>query len=93
MLSKIEFHKKLTLSFARLVFVMIGLPLALLAKREEKFIGFGLGLAVFIIYYLLLSTGKALVLQGVFPPAVCMWFPDILIATAGIMLFWLAVEK
>ena len=93
LLSKIEFHKKISLSFASLVFVMIGLPLALLAKREEKFIGFGLGLAVFIIYYLLLSTGKALVLQGVFPPAVSMWFPDILIATAGIMLFWLAVEK
>ena len=93
LLSRIEFHKKLSLSFASLAFVVIALPLALLAKREEKFIGFGLGLAVFVVYYLLLSAGKGLVLKGIFSPAICMWFPNILIATAGIILFWLAVEK
>ena len=93
LLSIIEFHKKLSLSFASLVFVVIALPLALLAKREEKFIGFGLGLAVFVVYYLLLSAGKGLVLKGMFSPALCMWFPNILVAAAGIILFWLAVEK
>ena len=89
----IEIHKKLSLSFASLVFVMIGLPLALLAKRGEKFIGFGLGLGVFIIYYLLLSFGKAMALKEAFSPALCMWIPNILIGAAGIILFWLAVEK
>ena len=88
-----EIHKKLSLSFASFVFVLIGLPLALLTRRGERTIGFGLSLGVIMIYYLLLMAVEALAIKGIFNPALCMWFPDILIGTAGIILFCLVVEK
>ncbi|MEA3560580.1 MAG: LptF/LptG family permease [Candidatus Omnitrophota bacterium] len=88
-----EIHKKISLSFASFVFILIGIPLALLAGRGEKSIGFGLSLGVIVVYYLLLMTAEALAMKTNFNPALCMWFPDILIGVTGIALFCLAVEK
>jgi lipopolysaccharide export system permease protein len=88
-----EIHRKISLSFASLVFILIGFPLGVIAKREEKSIGFGIALLVILIYYLLLLAGEALALRGILKPHISMWAPDFLLGIAGIFLIWRIVGK
>ncbi|MBM3253723.1 MAG: YjgP/YjgQ family permease [Candidatus Omnitrophica bacterium] len=82
-----EIHKKISLSFASLAFVIIGLPLAIRTKRHEKSIGFGMSLVIIMVYYLLLAFGEALALRQLCPPPVAMWFSNVLLVLIGAILF------
>ncbi|MBN1794553.1 MAG: LptF/LptG family permease [Candidatus Omnitrophica bacterium] len=82
-----ELHRKISLAFASLCFIILGFSLALLTKRSEKSIAFGIGLLIIVSYYVLLAGGKALSLKGVFAPSLCMWTPNIIALIAGIALF------
>ncbi|MFH0838646.1 MAG: LptF/LptG family permease [Candidatus Omnitrophota bacterium] len=84
----VEIHKKISLSFASLAFVFIGFPLAIRTKRHEKSIGFGLSLAIIMVYYLLLAMGEAVSLRQFVPPFVALWFPNILLMLIGAFLFY-----
>lgn len=88
-----EIHKKISLAFTSLAVVLIGIPLAIIARRPERSIGFGMGLGVIVIYYILQAGGTALALKGTLPPAICMWFPNILLAGVGIFLIRLTAER
>lgn len=89
----IEIHKKVSLGFASLAVVLIGLPLALIARRGERSIGFGIGLGVIVIYYILQAGGTALALKRTLPPTICMWSPNFLLAVVGVMLIRKTVER
>lgn len=88
-----EIHKKISLSFSALAFVLIGLPLAITTRRGERSVGFGLSLGIIIIYYILLVAGEAFSLKGTCHPGVAMWFPNGLLMLAGGILTWRVVEK
>ena len=85
--AKVEYHKKFALPFACLAFGIIGIPLGFLVKRNGRMIGFGIGLAVILAYYLLLQIGQNTGLSGQFHPAFAMWFPNIFVGVLGIVLF------
>lgn len=76
-------HKKLSLSFACLVFVLIAIPLGIETKRRGKSIGLGLSLGIIVFYYILLVGAEALALRKMAPPW-CIW-------SSNIILFLLAV--
>lgn len=82
-----EFHRKISISFASLVFIVIGIPLGIFTKRGEKTIQFAVALGVIVVYYLLMAGGMAISLKGVQPIALWMYLPNIIIAVAGIFLF------
>jgi len=89
----IEIHKKISYSFSSLVFVLIGVPLALMARRGEKAIGFGLSLLVIVAYYILLLGGEALAIKGVLFPALGIWLPNIIFGAIGpALIFWMAEQ-
>jgi len=88
-----EIHKKISLSFAPLVFVLIGIPIAIKTRRGEKTIGFGVSLAILVIYWLMLVGSTACSLKGSVPAWAAMWAPNMLIGLTGILLFWLTGEK
>lgn len=83
----VELHKKGAISFATLAFIMIGLPLGIKTHRSEKSIGFGLSLAVIIVYYLLLAGASALALREKANAGVAIWSPDVVLAAFGMSLF------
>lgn len=89
----IEIHKKASLAFASLAVVLIGLPLALITRRGERSIGFGIGLGVIVIYYILQAGGTALALKRTFPPTICMWSPNFLLAVVGMVLIRKTVKR
>jgi len=88
-----EIHKKISLSFAPLAFVLIGIPIAIKTRRGEKTIGFGLSMGILVMYWLMLAGATALSLKGEVPAWIAMWSPNILLSVGGILIFWRTGEK
>ncbi|OIO40213.1 MAG: hypothetical protein AUJ75_00390 [Candidatus Omnitrophica bacterium CG1_02_49_10] len=88
-----EIYKKISFSFSSLVFVLLGLPLAIMVRRGEKSVGFGLSLAIIILYYILFALAEALSLKGIVNPAIGMWLPNIIFISAGIFLIRFSIER
>jgi len=88
-----EIHKKISLSFAPLVFVLIGIPAAIKTRRGEKTIGFGVSLAIIVLYWVLLAGATACSLRGNIPPWVAMWTPTAILSSIGILAFCFTAEK
>lgn len=90
---KIELHKKLALAFSNLVFVLVGIPLAITTHRREKFIGFGLAIVLFLIYWSIMLGGIAFAIRGMLPPWTGVWLANIIMAILGGYLFWRLARK
>lgn len=86
-------HKKIAMSFAGLAFVLIGLPLAIKTHRSEKSIGFGISLAILIVYWLLLATGNVCSIKKIMPPWLAMWLGNIIFITVGTLLFYKTAKR
>lgn len=85
-LAEVEYHKKFSIPFACLAFGLMGVPLGLMVKQSGKMIGFGLGLVVILVYYLLLQIGQSAGFNDLVSPALAMWLPNIAIGAFGIFL-------
>lgn len=84
--AKVEYQQKFSIPFACFVFGLIGLPLGILVRRSGKMIGLGIGLAMIIVYYILLEVGKNIGQQGIMPPFLALWIPNFIIGIVGIFL-------
>ena len=84
----VEIQKKFALSFACLVFVLFGPPIALRFPRGGVGVTLGVGIVVFGLYYICLMGGETLSDRGQLPPAVSMWIANVLFALVGIALMW-----
>ncbi len=83
----IEIHKKFSLPFACLVFAFLGLPLGVMTGRAGRTGGFSLGLVIILLYYVLLTVGEKMAMDGRVSAFLGMWAPDIVLAAAGVFLF------
>ncbi len=83
----IEIHKKFSLPFVCLPFVLLGLPLGIRTGRAGRVGGFSLSMLVILLYYALLTAGEKLAMDGKLGPWLGMWGPDIVLAAAGLVLF------
>lgn len=79
----VEFHKKYALSFACVVFVIVGAPLGVLAKRGGLGLGAGLSLLFFVLYWSLLIMGEKLSDRGLLDPGISMWLANIVMLLIG----------
>ncbi|MFA5388367.1 MAG: LptF/LptG family permease [Candidatus Omnitrophota bacterium] len=87
-----EFHRKISMSFASLVFMIIGIPLGIYTRRGEKTIQFAVALGLIVLYYLLMALSIALSLKGVLSPAFWMYLPNLIVGMAGIILLRKTIE-
>lgn len=83
-----EIHRKITLAFSCLVFILFGMPLAIITRRREKSINFGIGFLIVGVFYLLLLGSEALSLQGYLDPQLALWIPNIIFSTIGALLLY-----
>jgi len=80
----VEVHKKYSIAVASLVFVLVGVPLAL------RFGGGGIGMVIatsmviFAIYYVGLIGGESLAGRGYVTPFVAMWIVNVLMTILGV---------
>lgn len=82
--AQVEYHKKFSIPFACVVFGLIGVPLGLVVKRSGRMVGFGIGLGLVLIYYLLLQVGQDTGRTGVLPPGFAIWLPNLVIGLLGL---------
>lgn len=75
-----EIHKRWSLSFSPLFFLMIGAVLGIKMKGKSKMKGFGLSMPVIIVYYIILLSAERISQKGVFYPFILMWSPNIFLA-------------
>ncbi|AZR74912.1 permease [Anoxybacter fermentans] len=82
---QVDYHLKLALPFASLIFVLVGVPLSL---RNRK--GWGMGvvftLVVVFAYYVIQSLFRSFGSNGLLPPFWAAWLPNIIFAVLGIIL-------
>jgi lipopolysaccharide export system permease protein len=84
----VEIHKNFALSFACLVFVLFGPPIALRFPRGGVGVTIGVSIIVFGAYYVCLMGGEALADKGRLPAYVAMWIANVVFSLAGIALLW-----
>ncbi len=83
----VEVHKKFSIPFACFCFVLVGVPLGVLAKRGGFGIGAGLSLAFFLMYWVFLISGEKLADRGIVPPSLAMWAGNVVLILIGAGLF------
>ena len=66
----VEIYKKVNMSIASFVLILMGIPLGIKAQRSEKSIGFGISLFLFAVYWGAFLGGIAMSLRGAVPPLV-----------------------
>ncbi len=81
-----EINEKISLAFSSFVFILLGLPMAVITRRREKSINFGIAFIIIGVYYLMLLGMKALSMQGYLDPTLALWFPNILFGSVGVYL-------
>jgi lipopolysaccharide export system permease protein len=82
---KVEIHKKLSIPAACIVFVLLGAPLGIKARRGGAAAGF-ISVGFFLLYYLFLVGGEELADRGIMAPWLSMWLPNIVLGIAGLWL-------
>ncbi len=82
----IEFHKKFSIPVACIALGILAVPLGVQSESAKRSSGLGLGLAFFLIYYLMLSAGQVFGEAGVYPPVIGMWVPNIVMGGLGLFL-------
>ena len=81
-----EINEKVALAFSCFVFILLGSSLAIITRRREKSVNFGIAFSVVGIYYLILLGSKGLSLQGYVNPTIAMWLPNMILGLAGAIL-------
>jgi lipopolysaccharide export system permease protein len=82
-----EMHMRVTLAFACIVFVMVGVPLGIKTHRRETSIGALVGLAAAMFYYALIVLAQSLKTRPEYQPVLILWMPAVLGEAFGIWLF------
>lgn len=84
---EVELHKKIALAFSNLVFVLVGIPLAITTHRREKFVGFGLAILLFLVYWGMMLTGIAFSIRGIVPAWAGVWLGNAVLTAVGLVMF------
>jgi lipopolysaccharide export system permease protein len=81
----VEVHKKWSISFACISFVIIGIVMALRFPRGGIGLVIGGGLLVFAIHYIGLTAGESLADRGLISAWTAMWTPNIVLTIIGLI--------
>jgi lipopolysaccharide export system permease protein len=84
----VELHKKGSIALACIVFVLVGVPLALRFPRGGMGLVLGAGMAVFAVYYVGLIAGESLANRLVISPFLAMYASNILMGLLGLAGLW-----
>jgi len=90
---EVEIHKKFSIPFSAIIFILVGAPLGISAKKGSLGVGATLSIFFFLIYWAGLILGEDLADRKFLSPMLAMWLPNILIGIAGILLTLRAVKE
>ncbi|MBL8005167.1 MAG: LptF/LptG family permease [Candidatus Kapabacteria bacterium] len=82
----VEIHKKYSLPFACIVFVMVGCPLGISTRKGNFGISAAISLGFYVFFWACLIGGEKLADRGLMSPQLGMWMANIIVAIVGIFL-------
>jgi lipopolysaccharide export system permease protein len=83
---RVEIHKKYAIPVAAIIFVLIGAPLGIMARRGTFGMAASLSLGFFLLYWSFLIGGEKLADRGFFEPWIGMWAANIILGLLGLYL-------
>jgi len=86
----VEMHKKFSIPVACIVFVLIGAPLGIMARRGSFVTAISLSLGFFLIYWVFLIGGEELADRNFLSPELAMWGPNLILGIVGAYLSFIA---
>ena len=92
---RMELHQRISIGFAPLVLCLLGVSLTLVPRPSRANRSWGLVVCVLwlLIYYALLSLGKALGDEGLLHPMIALWLPNLVVGAIGLRFFNHAVRE
>ncbi|MDP8206769.1 MAG: LptF/LptG family permease [Candidatus Electryonea clarkiae] len=90
---KVEYHKKYAISFAVIVFVLIGAPLGVKLHKGGLGISAGMSIFFFLLYWTFLIGGEDIADRGLVDPWIAMWAPNMLLFIFGFILIRLEMQQ
>ncbi len=83
---QLEYYKRYALPVACFPLGLISLALGFQGHSRKKSWGLGLALFFFILYYVILTAGRALGEDGTYPPILGMWMPNLIMGSIAIFM-------
>jgi len=91
---RLEFHKKFSIPFSAVSFVILAFPLGMFSRRSGRSVGFGSGLLISTLYWAMLIGGQTFGTQRPHvPPALAMWLPNIAFLCVGTVAFAWRIKR
>ncbi|MDD4224278.1 MAG: LptF/LptG family permease [Candidatus Cloacimonetes bacterium] len=90
---QVEYHKKFALSFAIIIFVLVGIPLGLMTRTSGIGMAFSVSSVIFLIYYVALTGGEELADRALMSPFLSMWLTNIVFLILSAVLIYLSVHE
>jgi len=90
--SKIEWHRKFSLSLACLILFFIGAPLGSIIRKGGLGMPLVTAIILFLIFHLLYVFGEKFVKQNILSPVIGMWLPIIILLPVGIFFTYKAMQ-
>ncbi|MBX7152814.1 LptF/LptG family permease [bacterium] len=82
----VEVNKKYSIPMACIIFVLLGAPIGVKARRGNLGIAGGISLFFFIAYYFCLVLGEDYADRQLLNPFFAMWFPNLILGLIGMVL-------
>lgn len=78
-----DYHFKFSIPFACLIVTILGAPLSVFFARSGSFVGLGLCLVLVLFYYSLMAGSRSMGFNGVIPPIMAAWLPNLVFGLVG----------
>ncbi|MCQ2055072.1 MAG: LptF/LptG family permease [Fibrobacter sp.] len=82
----VEIHKKFSTAFACFIFILIGAPLGIMARKGGIGTGIIYSIAFFVIYWICLIGGENLADRLIISPELAMWASNVIIGVFGVFI-------
>ena len=89
----VELHKKFSMPFACILFVLLGAPLGVMSKRGGFAVSTSLSFGFFLVYYVLLIGGEEMADRNAIHPAIGMWTPNVVLLVVALYLTLYSVRE
>ena len=83
-----ELQKRVSFSIACFTFILLAIPLAITTGRGETSVGFILGVAIVVVYYLMIAFATSLQDNPHAYPDLIIWIPNIILQALAFFLIW-----
>ena len=89
----VEIHKKYSIPFSCIIFVLLGAPLAIRSGKKGMTMAIGFSILFFLIYYMFLISGEKLADRRLVSPWLSMWMPNIVLSVVALFLLHRTVRE